>query len=333
MQFLENLFDSNYSGGGDSEWTAPSYEPLPAAYQRVYELPYTNIYGEEPAYLLLAARQGQEDSFVLQYSPNGADYSTQGNFSTFSQRAVLGETLSYNNISIDDEVGILITPYRDDPEFTTLSRIEFFSSDQFALIGNELIAFQTITPEGVNSFRLGGIIRGILNTTIVSSYGSGTEIWLGYFANNVYVNPPVDDFYVKLLPSFGAVVIDPGLAAAIHVVGIAKSRTPWDVSRIEVVKVGSLNTVTIWPTSQLFAGAGVESGQIQLDQWPPVFIGDLQWYTNYDGTINTEALPTWVITRAGAFTVYVRQRRSGRWSSWKNLSVGASNGTYTGPTS
>jgi hypothetical protein len=333
MQYLENLFDSNYEGGGGSLWTTPTYSPVALAYQRVFELPYTNIYNETPAYLLLGARQGQEDGFVVQYSPTGANYVNQGSFSTFSQRGTLDVT--YNPagaIAIDDEVGILYTPYRDDPEFQTLDRDEFFSVSRFALMGNELVGFQTITPEGVNSFRLGGIIRGVMNT-VPASHSAGSEIWICSLGNNVFTGAGVDDFFVKMLPKFGSNVLDPGLAAAIHVVGTAKARTPWDPSRIQVVKTGSSNVVSVWPTSQLFAGGGVESGQIQVDQWPPAMVGELEYYLSVATTIVVETNFEFVVTRAGGFTLYVRQRRSGKTSAWKSVVVGAGDGTYTGPTS
>jgi hypothetical protein len=269
----------------------------------------------------------------VQYSPTGANYVNQGSFSTFSQRGTLDVT--YNPagaIAIDDEVGILYTPYRDDPEFQTLDRDEFFSVSRFALMGNELVGFQTITPEGVNSFRLGGIIRGVMNT-VPASHSAGSEIWICSLGNNVFTGAGVDDFFVKMLPKFGSNVLDPGLAAAIHVVGTAKARTPWDPSRIQVVKTGSSNVVSVWPTSQLFAGGGVESGQIQVDQWPPAMVGELEYYLSVATTIVVETNFEFVVTRAGGFTLYVRQRRSGKTSAWKSVVVGAGDGTYTGPTS
>jgi hypothetical protein len=202
---------------------------------------------------------------------------------------------------------------------------------RFALInGQELVAFQTITPISPTSWRLNGIIRGVMNTPIVS-HGAGQVIWLTSFGNNVLTGLAVNDFYVKLLPTFGGKILDAGAASQMHIVGITKAQIPWPVTRIEVVKVGANNSVSIWPTSSLFNGAGVEAGTVQVDQWPPAFVGDLQWYTNYDGTIQTQPLATFTVTRAGAFALYVRHRRSGKYSEWKSLSVGASDATYIGP--
>ncbi len=329
-QFIENLFDANYTGGGGTFWTTPSYAPQSVAHQRVFELPYQNQYGENAAYLILAARKGQEDGFVLQYTPTGSDYSTVGQFTTFSQRGTLDQTYPVT-IAIDDEDGILYTPYREDPIQYDLSRAELFSKLRFALLGGtELVGFQTITPEGANSFRLTGIIRGALNTPVIS-HGAGTEIWLTQLANNVYADAGVDDFYLKILPKFGADVIDASAATPIHVQGVAKARTPWPVTRIEAIRTGSTINVTLWPTSQLFFGAGVEPGLTQTDQWPPAITGDYQTYTNLVTTVVNRSSETFSYTQAGSHTLYVRQRRSGKSSEWKTLTVGAADGTYTGP--
>jgi hypothetical protein len=333
VQSLEGLFDDNFQTGGGSSWTTPSYDPLSLAYQKVFELPYNNQTGEAPAFLLLAARKGVEDGFQLIWSGTGSDYNAQGVYNTFSQRGLINATYPITISIDDDQPGIVFTPYRNDPEFLSNSRGNFFAAMRFALLGGtELVGFQNIDPINDTQFRLTGIIRGVMNTP-VSAHSNGAEIWLTSFGTNILTGLSVNDFYIKLLPKFGGNVLDPGSATPIHVVGITKAQIPWPVTRIEAVKTGSSNLISVWPTSSLFNGAGVESGSIQVDGWPPSFVGDFQWYTNYDSTINVEALAEWTVTRAGAFTLYVRHRRSGKFSEWKSLSVGGADGTYTGPTS
>lgn len=332
MQYLESLFDANYTGGGGTVWQTPSYAPLAAQYQKVYELPFNNQYGQDAAYLILAARQGQEDGFVLEYTPTGADYATVGQFRTFSQRGTLDQIYPVT-IAIDDTDGILYTPYRDDPIFNTMSRAELFSKLRFALLGGtELVGFQTVTPEGVNSFRLTGIIRGVLNTP-VSSHAAGTEIWLTNLADNVYLGAGVSDFYLKIRPKFGAEVVDAASVTPVHVVGVAKALTPWPINRVEAVRSGSTVTVEVTPTSQLFFGAGVEPGSTQTDQYPPAVSGDYQWYLNILATvIHTEATNQWSYVQSTFHYIYVRQRRGGKWSDWKGTRINPTNGTYIGPT-
>lgn len=331
VQNLEGLFDDNFQMGGGSQWVTPSYDPLILAYQDWFELPYNNLTGEAPAFLLLAARKGVEDGFQLLWSTTGSDFTVQNIYSSFSQRGTLNQTYPLT-IAIDDgDEGIVFTPYRNDPAFETNSRTNLFAAMRFALINKqELVAFQNIEPIDATRWRLTGIIRGVMNTSVVS-HASGQVIWLTSIANNILTGLAVNDFYIKLLPKFGGKIIDAGSASQMHIVGITKASIPWPVSRIEVVKVGSTNTTKIWPTSSLFNGAGIEPGTVQVDQWPPAFVGDIQWYTNYDSTIQTEPLAEFTITRAGAFTVYVRHRRSGKFSEWKSLAVGASDNTYIGP--
>jgi hypothetical protein len=333
VQSLEGLFDDNFQTGGGSQWVTPSYDPESLAYQDWFELPYNNQTGEAPAFLMLAARKGVEDGFQLLWSATGSDYTAQAVYTTFSQRGIVNVTYPIT-IAIDDgEDGIVFTPYRDDPQFQSNSRTNLFAAMRFALINKqELVAFQTVTAINPTQFRLTGIIRGVMNTPIVS-HTAGQVIWLTSFGNNVLTGLAVNDFYVKLLPTFGGKILDAGSATQMHIIGTAKAQTPWPVSRIQVDKTGASNIVSIFPTSSLFNGAGVEAGTVQFDQWPPAFVGDIQWYTNYDGTIQTVALglAVFTVTRAGAFTLYVRHRRSGKFSGWKSLSVGASDGTYIGP--
>lgn len=330
IQFLETLFDDSYGAAGDADWTSPDYDPQTLAYQRVFELPYNAIYGRSTAYLVLGARKGVETNMSALVSNTGSDYVAHSDLTTFAQRGTLDEAYPDTTDTIDDTTGILFTPYRDDPEFSTLSRQGLFGSSRVVIINDEMMGFQTVTPEGGSSYRLTGVIRGLLNTT-KATHASGNTIWLADINNNVLINPPSNDFYVKLLPSFGQNQIDAGDATAIHVTEAYKAKTPWPPYRIEVNKTGSSNVVEVFPTTEVFPGAGTEDIYSDTDQWPPEFDGDFQWYTDYDATVNDEADQDFTVTRAGAFVLYVRSRYNGRTSAYQSVSIGASDGEYIGP--
>lgn len=331
IQAIEDIAaDTNYADGGFSEWVAPSYAPVVLSNQRVFELPYNGITGVEPAFLLLAARAGVETAFAGMVSYTGSDYTMQSEFTTFSQCGALGETYIADTLSIDDEVGILYTPAREDPVFDTISRTDLFMQTRCAIIGDEMIAFQRVVPEGPSAFRLLGCIRGILNTP-VTAHLSGSAIWLTTIQNNVMRGVTAGSFYMKLLPSFGTKRVALALATAIPVTSTVKAATPWPLTRIEVVKSGSTNTVTIWPTTQLYEGAGVRSAAMQTDKENPDYTGTFDWYTSAVTAAVEETDPSFTVTQAGAFILYVRANISGACSEWSAVTVGAGNGTYIGP--
>jgi hypothetical protein len=191
VQVLESLMDSNYGAAGGTSWVQTHYSAEPVVKQRVLELPYTETYGEAPAFLCLAQREGQETGFSIIWSVGGTNYSMYDDATDFAQFGTLGENYSSSTYAIDDETGILYTPYRDDPTFDDVDRTELFSEPRVAILVTvsdptqfEIVAFQTATPVGT-SYRLTGVIRGLLNTPVLAHDKTDCEIWLSRWGDNV----------------------------------------------------------------------------------------------------------------------------------------------------
>jgi hypothetical protein len=328
-QMVESMLDNHYATAGGSSWIAPDYSPAVASYTRIFELPYTERYGEAPAYLLLVARAGIEEGFTALVSYTGTDYLPAKAFTSFSQRGVLGATYAATPLSIDDETGILYTPSRDDPAFDSISRTALFGTMRVALIDNELIAFQTVTPEGAG-YRLGGCIRGILNTA-VASHTVGATIWLTNLADNVLTDVLAASFYVKILPFFGREQIDAGAVSGTAVASTGIAAKPWPPSLLRVTKSASANVVKVWPTVAQYAGAGARDGAVQTDQDPPAYLGTFEYTTDGGSTVTTGQTYSFTVTAAGAVTIGVRANVNGRVSDWVSVSVLAADATYYGP--
>lgn len=327
-QLVSNLFDSNFVTSGSADWTSPDFTPQTLYDSEVFEVPYNPITLDAPAYLCLAARKGTETGFEVIYSVTGTDYKRKAFCTQFSQHGTLDEQYVSTTYTIDDDVGILYTPDRDDPEFSDLSRTDLFADTRIGILGGtEIIAFQTITPEGGSSFRLTGVIRGLFNTP-VSTHNIGAEIWLTRISDNLLTGISASSFYLKFLPYFGGSVLDAGSATALPVTYAEKALTPWSPSNIKVVKSGSTNTVTVTNTTQIAFGAGRKAAENQPLVSGDVLDGTLQWYTSYDATINTETSRNFAVTRAGGFTLYVRQELNSRYSSYVSVVVGASDDSY-----
>ena len=337
IQSLEGLFDDNYGGGGQTLWVTPSYTPVALAYERVIELPYTETFGQTPAFLCLGARVGQEEGFSIQFSPDGSDYTTHTLCEDMAQYGTLAEAYTDATEAIDDDIGILFTPYRDDPSFDDLSRLSLFTVLRIGVLydtatGNyELFGFQTLTPEGSSDYRITGVIRGLLNTTKRSWTIANTELWLTSVGTNVITGLTASDFYLKFIPYTATAEVSAGACSPIQIEGQNVAATPWPPTVVEVAKSGATNSVTVTPTPRLYLGAGMRSGTSQTDQLPPEFDGTFQWYTSISGTVTTETSYQFTVTQAGAFTLYVRSQVSGLSSAWQTITVGASDATYYGP--
>jgi len=339
VQELEGLFDDNYGAAGNPLWVTPTYTPVALAHERVIELPYTETYGTSPAFLCLGARVGQEDGFTIRYSPDGSDYLVHDICEDFSQYGTLDEEYTSATEAIDDDIGILFTPYRDDPSFEDLSRISLFTVMRVGVLYNtstgayELFAFQTITPEGASSYRITGVIRGILNTAKATWATGTTELWLAPIGTNVIEGLTATDFYLKFVPYSQDNDVAIGSCAALQVTGQNLASTPWPPAIVEVSKSGATNSVTVTPTTRVYLGAGTRDGVSQTDQDPPEFEGTFQWYTSLTPAVTTvdPASHTFTVTQAGAFTLYVRSLVSGLSSAWQSITVGASDDTYYGP--
>jgi hypothetical protein len=327
QQVVENIFDSNFATAGESEWSEPSYAPVVPYDQDVFELPYNEITGRSPAYLLLCARKGAETGFVLYGSQTGSDYVSKGTYNRFSMHGTLDEDYPSTTYSIDDEIGILFTPDREDPTFLDLARADLFTSSRVAVLnGTELVAFQTVDYEGSASIRLTGVIRGLLHTPI-STHSTGQDIWLTNLGDNILVGVTSSTFYLKFAPYFGSVSVDASTCPAVTVNYEAKALTPWPINTGKVVRSGSNLTVTVEPTTQEITGAGTRP----IDQQPfsdPVPFECYFEHSVNDTTYTQETDTTFTYSQAGTHTLYVKQNLNGRLSTAVTCAVDAADGTY-----
>ena len=329
-QMVEALFDTNYEDTSGVYFVPIDYTLEDLEHVHIFELPYRYDLGHTSRFLLLAAREKDiEEGFHVYVSPTGTDYVYYGPRRTFSQRGTLDEEYPDSTLSIDDDQGILYTPYKFHPSFLTVSRTELFMEMRFVIIGSEIIGFEKVTPEGESSYRLKGCIRGMFNTP-VQTHAASTEIWLTEPGDNFLGEMTSSDFYVKMLPFFGSKIAAIETAEAVHVTVANKARTPWPPCRIEAVRTGASVSITWWPTDQDNTGAGVYAGGIQTDQDPFLYTGDFE---AWKGAGSHEFIDgaTKNINDAAAFTFYVRARTNGKVSSTVSVYVNTGDGTYIGP--
>jgi hypothetical protein len=114
--------------------------------------------------------------------------------------------------------------YREDPVFETLSDAEFPYTDRFALIGNEILRFKTVSPgSGANDLLLTTIERGCFNTPI-ENHSQDDAIWLFELGDaNVLEGVTAASFYLKFVPVTGGSGASISECSAISVTSTGKA--------------------------------------------------------------------------------------------------------------
>jgi len=331
VQMVEKLADDNYTSEGGGKWVTPDYSPVGFVHEKVFELPYNPITGSNKAYLLLGAREGTETGFVVIKSNTGTDYEVVKTVNQFAQRGLLNGT--YPDIdttyAIDDEVGLIYTPYKEDPVFGSITRTDLFTSLRVAIVGTEVMGFQTVTPYGASDIKLTGIVRGLFNTP-VGLHSNGAEIWIVNLDDNLLEGITSTDFKLKFLPTDGIETVDAGDVSAITVRPDSKAADPWDLTMLIAERTGSSIVITWYNTSQYFDGAGKKDNDEQADQDPFLYEGDFRFQTNIPHNEYVSG-HTKTISYSGSFNVTITPRLSGNTGTAVVLAVGSSDGFYSAP--
>ena len=327
QQVIENIHDDNYKEAGGTQWSEESYELFDLTKVKIFEMPYNSLTQENITYLVLMARETQFETGVELIYSSGADYTTYATLSTFAQAGTLDEAYILETYNIDDDIGILYTPYKEDyaPSFDSISRADLFGVQRVAIIDNEIMAFQTVTPEGVGSYRLTGVIRGVLGTT-KALHAISSPIYLCDIKDNLISNLTIEDFNVKLLPYVNNDQLDEGDASAHNVIATYLAKKPRTIKRIEAVRVGTTISLQLFPSTPSIDGAG-NNGESITDQEPPfAFSGD--FVVSYNTTEIIKETDGFDITYSGAITIEVKHRLNSFISDGLSVVVGAGDGTY-----
>ena len=326
-QMVETLFDDVYIVQGGTSWDEQTTAPVPLTHVRIVELPFTNKYGFDPAFLILAAREHlNESSFVVMTSAEETQgFQAKDEFRQFSQYGTLAADYPLTYSVDDGAAGIEFTPFHADPQFDTLTRTGLFSTNRVAVIGDEIVAFQTVTALPGGNYRLAGIVRGVLGTT-PTVHATNAPIWLAYLGDNIMTKFNLATFYAKVVPRLLGRSAPVTEIAAIEVVTAYKARVPRNPARIIATRSGSDVTLQLWPSTPSIRGAG-DAAPSETDSAPPFpFFGDFQ--VGYSGATVYKNTGSFVVTQSGEVAITVKSRINGYLSSGKTITVGAADGEY-----
>ena len=176
----------------------------------------------------------------MERSATNADYSPVGLLSApWAQYGTLAEAYPASTLAVDDTQGLLYRPYKEDPSFGPVSRTDLFGARRMALVGDELMLFQTVVLEGSETTRLSGVVRGYMNTP-VQAHASGAAIWV--FRNpgegNTVQGLPIGTHNIKLRPVSGDEVLGADRVDRLSLAVTGKAMVPWPVAGLRAVRTG-----------------------------------------------------------------------------------------------
>lgn len=158
------------------------------------EAPYI-ISGYDIRLLPLASREnGKEVGYEIYYSiDGGASYQFLDDITYYAIYGELVSELSIDVLTLDKVTGFEVDFYFDEDAslLETVTRAEMFNNQNMAVLGDEILNFETVTPDGVveGRYKIDGLNRGRIDS-IRKTWPASTPIWVvGTTAIQVVADP------------------------------------------------------------------------------------------------------------------------------------------------
>lgn len=261
------IYDANVFTG---EGAATIIEADPFNYFDIIETPYA-VAGDNIRITPLAAKvTGYENKFILYRSiDGGSSYTAIQVLNIFYPHGTLIHDYSGNRHRIDDKFGFWFDSSFDEDWDTvqTLTRNSMLSGNNYAILGDEIICFQTITPHDSidGRYHVIGIWGGKFDTEIMD-HVAGENFWfLGSTASMVADSSfLIDaDLYFKGVPVTATTVGAIADATADNEVIDGRARSPYPPANLrangEMDEIGPIYSefvVLDWDARVRGAGAG-----------------------------------------------------------------------------
>jgi hypothetical protein len=154
----------------------------PSSAVMIMEPPYIPGFLEGRRNVLAVAvgrETGTEDAYSVGISEDGASYVGAGTGRQFCVHGVLRADYPAATLKIDDTVGLLLEVPWDADRIETISRSRAIAGGNLALIGTELVSFETFTPtENENEYLALGVVRALFDTEPKGHAAGDDFYWL-----------------------------------------------------------------------------------------------------------------------------------------------------------
>jgi len=250
---------------------------------KAVELPYGLTGSESPYFAVLAARRsGVELGYSVYGSVDAASYALIQAATKFCYHGSLVAAYPEDTYDVDDAVGFSFDSYNQDLDaLETTIRANAFTNLHLALIDNELIAFQTITPDGTNEHRyaIANVVRGLYGTTR-AAHATGADIYIiGISGTESLLNDqilPGTTRYFKANP-FNKYISGDLTACDVQTLALTGlAATPYPPANVRVntgryrpTYATSGDAVIAWTPRYRGAGAGIGSADAAISMATP----------------------------------------------------------------
>lgn len=266
--------------GSRGNLTTPTYQWTEQLTQvTIIESPYV-VAGDEIAILPLASRKvGTEKGYQVYLSiDSGASYSLIDTVETYAPSGSLVAEYPSTTNTLDDTVGFEIDSEDVDIDLLdSVTRGLLFTGDNLAMLGDELISFQTITPHATidDRYTITGVYRGRLDTE-PATHAAGTDFYFLSDTNSknithAKINPGAA-LKFKLVP-FSKYVGNISDAIPIDITISGRAKKPYrplnlKINSVLVNPTYSSNCVLTWSPRLRTQGAGIGLADSVTDATP-----------------------------------------------------------------
>ena len=239
VEDIFNVSEALYALPPPTEWEDPVGAPEPLAYQHAFEAPY-HMLGDASRYIAtVGARDNVSDIGyqTWQDTAGGTAYAKTGSVYEFAPVGILRSGYP-SNTAADDATGFVIDPGKGLSELGSVTSEDRAGGDTLALIksaaGEEIVAWQTVTPTGDGGYTISDVLRGVLDT-LPLSHDAGAEVWfitegVGLLSESPYI---ANSTITGKLPTIGAgSVLDIGDATQLSVTLAQRAQKPYPPANI-----------------------------------------------------------------------------------------------------
>ena len=161
------------------------------------------------------------------------------------------------------------------------------------------------------------------------AHSAGESVWIIENSDPIYTpsNGLINGYY-KIVPSTKVSTFNIASIPYISVGNPTYARIPFSISRIQAVRVGSAVTVTVSARDMSLTGAGINSSNFFYTNSDSDVVVEWKYSTDSNYTQLLMQQGIFNVANAAAFTINVRAKEFGQYTSVVNLTVPAADGTY-----
>jgi len=270
--------------------------------------------GEDIAVIPIASKElGTEVGYLVYMSiDGGSSYDKIDQVTVWGVYGTLVAAYPSGTYQIDDQVGFEIEfdcPETELDKIQTVSREHLLTGKNMALLGNEIISFQTVTPVTATKLKLEGIYRGRFDTIREAHslgedfYFIGTEYWNAIKHSDIIVGSTRKFKLVPYSLDYTGAVAD---ASEISLDINGRAKTPY--MPINIMGNGASfnplytgDIVLLWEVRFRGTGAGIGDADTVVDAspvWEGLFKVEVWVSSVLVRTVDAIDAQTWIYTSA-----------------------------------